>query len=207
QFDYFPVNQLSVKFGIDATSHSFSPFVTKSNYNGLFDNGKDGQQTAYQMDFYVDGDMALTSAVRFNTGLRYSTYMVSGRTFHNPEPRLGVSWRLPNNWSLKSGYALMNQYVHHLTNNGFGFGYDAWLPSTVRVVPSRSSQISAGVYKSFTLTGWEFSLEVYTKRMKNLIDYPDGTNFTGLLADSWDSIVLKNGIGRGKGLEFMINRN
>src|SRR5690606_3590027 len=127
QFDYFPVNQLSVKFGIDATSHSFSPFVTKSNYNGLFDNGKDGQQTAYQMDFYVDGDMALTSAVRFNTGLRYSTYMVSGRTFHNPEPRLGVSWRLPNNWSLKSGYALMNQYVHHLTNNGFGFGYDAWL--------------------------------------------------------------------------------
>lgn len=207
QFDYFPVNQLSVKFGIDATNHSFSPFVTKSNYNGLFDSGKDGQLTAYQMDFYVDGDMALTSAVRFNTGLRYSTYMVSGRTFHNPEPRLGVSWRLPNNWSLKSGYALMNQYVHHLTNNGFGFGYDAWLPSTVRVVPSRSSQISAGVYKSFTLTGWEFSLEVYTKRMKNLIDYPDGTNFTGLLADSWDSIVLKNGIGRGKGLEFMINRN
>src|SRR5690606_36127560 len=95
----------------------------------------------------------------------------------------------------------------HLTNNGFGFGYDAWLPSTVRVVPSRSSQISAGDYKSFTLTGWEFSLEVYTKRMKNLIDYPDGTNFTGLLADSWDSIVLKNGSGRGKGLEVIINRN
>ncbi|MEO6285536.1 MAG: TonB-dependent receptor [Dyadobacter sp.] len=207
QFDYFPANQLNIKFGLDATRHSFSPFVTKSNYNGLFDNTKEGKLPASQLDFYVDSDIALTSQIRFNAGLRYSLYKVSGRTFYNPEPRLGVNWSLPGNWSLKAGYSVMNQYLHLLTNNGFGFGYDAWLPSTDKVVPSRANQLSVGLYKIFPVSGWEFSLEVYTKRMKNLIDYPDGTNFTGLLADSWDDIVIKNGIGRGKGVEFMISRN
>lgn len=207
QFDYFPANQLSVKFGLDATRHSFSPFVTKSNYNGLFDNTKEGQLPAYQLDFYVDGDIALTPQIRLNTGLRYSLYKVSGRAFYNPEPRLGINWSLPGNWSLKAGYSVMNQYLHLLTNNGFGFGYDAWLPSTDKVAPSRADQLSVGLYKTFPVSGWELSLEVYTKRMKNLIDYPDGTNFTGLLADSWDAMVIKNGIGRGKGMELMIGKN
>lgn len=207
QFDYFPVNQLSLKFGLDATRHSFSPFVTKSNYNGLFDNTKEGQLPAYQLDFYVDGDIALTPQIRLNTGFRYSLYKVSGRAFYNPEPRLGINWSLPGNWSLKAGYSVMNQYLHLLTNNGFGFGYDAWLPSTDKVAPSRADQLSVGLYKTFPVSGWELSLEVYNKRMKNLIDYPDGTNFTGLLADSWDAIVIKNGIGRGKGMELMIGKN
>ncbi|KQS33924.1 TonB-dependent receptor domain-containing protein [Dyadobacter sp. Leaf189] len=206
QFDYFPANQLAVKFGIDATRHSFSPFVTKSNYNGLFDNTREGRIPAYQTDLYVDGDIAVTPGIRFNTGLRYSIYKVSGRTFHNPEPRLGLSWSVLNNWTMKAGYSVMNQYLHQLTNNGFGFGYDAWVPSTDKVAPSRANQLSLGLYKTFN-SGWELSVEAYTKRMKNLIDYPDGTNFTGLLADSWDAIVVKNGIGRGKGVEFMAARN
>lgn len=207
QFDYFPVNQLNVKFGLDATRHSFSPFVTKSNYNGLLDNTKEGQLPAYQYDFYVDTDIALTPSIRFSPGLRYSLYQVRGRTFYNPEPRIGINWSFSRNWSLKTGYSGMNQYLHLLTNNGFGFGYDAWLPSTDKVVPSRANQLSVGLHKTFPVSGWELSLEVYTKRMKNLIDYPDGTNFTGLLADSWDDIVIKNGVGRGKGMEFMASKN
>ncbi|PSL26558.1 TonB-dependent receptor [Dyadobacter jiangsuensis] len=207
QFDYFPVNRLGLKFGVDGTRHSFSPFVTKSNYNGLFDNSKEGRLPAYQLDLYVDGDIAVISGIRLNPGLRYSIYRVSGRTFYNPEPRLGLSYSLSNKWKLKAGFSVMNQYLHQLTNNGFGFGYDAWVPSTDKVVPSRARQISLGLYKIFPDSGWELSLEAYVKRQKNLIDYPDGTNFTGLLADSWDSIVIKNGIGRGKGLEFMVAKN
>lgn len=101
----------------------------------------------------------------------------------------------------------MNQYVHLLTNNGFGFGYDAWVPSTNKVAPSRNSQFSVGIYKSLPRLGLELSLEGYTKRMKNLIDYPDGTNFSGFLAGSWDDIVIKNGIGRARGVELMLNKS
>lgn len=206
QFDYFLSNKTNLKFGADLTRHSFSPFVTKSNYSGSQNETGKGRLPATQLDFHADAYISLTPALRFNPGLRYSLYTVDNRTFHNPEPRLGLNWSLPADWTVKGGYAVMNQYVHLLTNNGFGFGYDAWLPSTGKVTPSRSSQVSIGVYKSIPRLGLDLSLEGYAKRMKNLIDYPEGTNFTGLLADSWDDIVIKNGVGRVKGIELMISK-
>ncbi|MPR35332.1 TonB-dependent receptor plug domain-containing protein [Cytophagaceae bacterium SJW1-29] len=206
QFDYFLSNRANLKFGLDLTRHSFSPFVTKSNYSGSQQETGKGTLPATQLDFHVDANISLTDRLHFNPGLRYSTYHVNNRTFLNPEPRLGLNWSLPANWALKGGYAIMNQYVHLLTNNGFGFGYDAWLPSTGKVVPSRSAQLSVGVYKTFPQGGLELSLEAYIKKMKNLIDYPDGTNFSGLLADSWDDIVIRNGVGRVKGIEMMLSK-
>lgn len=206
KFDYFLSNQVNLKFGLDATRHSFSPFVTKSNYSGSQNDTGTGKFPATQLDFHADAYISLTPEIHFNPGLRYSLYNVSNRTFLNPEPRLGLNWSLPANWTIKGGYAIMNQYVHLLTNNGFGFGYDAWLPSTNKVTPSRSSQLSIGLYKTFPQLGLDLSLEGYTKRMKNLIDYPDGTNFAGLLAGSWDDIVIKNGIGRVKGVELMLSK-
>lgn len=207
QFDYFPNNRLTFKFGLNTVRHTFSPFVTKSNYNGFYDDTKSGKLPATQLDAFVDSDITLLSSLRLNAGLRYSIYQVKNRTFYNPEPRLGLNWTLPHHWAIKAGYSVMNQYVHLLTNNGYGFGYDAWLPSTNIVPPSRASQVSIGLYKTLPSPGLEFSFEVYSKKMKNLIDYPDGTNFTGLLADSWDDIVLKNGVGRVKGMEFMVQKN
>ncbi len=160
-----------------------------------------------QLDFHADASINLTPDLRFNPGFRYSLYNVNNRTFINPEPRLGLNWSLPANWFIKSGYAVMNQYVHLLTNNGFEFGYDVWVPSTNKVAPSLNSQFSIGIYKSLPRLGLELSLEGYTKRMKNLIDYPDGTNFSGLLAGSWDDIVIKNGVGRAIGVELMLNKS
>lgn len=206
QFDYFLSNRANLKFGLDATRHSFTPFVTKSNYNNAQNDTGKGKLPATQLDFHADAYINLTPELRFNPGLRYSLYHVSNRTFHNPEPRLGLNWSLPANWTIKGGYAVMNQYVHLLTNNGFGFGYDAWVPSTDKVTPSRSSQLSIGLYKTFPQLGLDLSLEGYTKKMKNLIDYPDGTNFSGLLAASWDDIVIKNGVGRVKGIELMVSK-
>lgn len=206
QFDYFLSNRTNLKFGMDLTRHLFSPFVTKSNYNNFPDDAKKEILPAAQLDFYVDAFIAIVPTLRFNPGLRYSLYHVENRTFSNPEPRLGLNWSLPANWTIKGGYTIMNQYVHLLTNNGFGFGYDAWLPSTEKVRPSRSSQLSVGLYKTFTQLGLDLSVEGYTKRMKNLIDYPDGTNFAGLLAGSWDDIVIKNGAGRVKGIELMLSK-
>lgn len=206
QFDYFISNSTNLKFGMDLTRHSFSPFVTKSNYTGTQTHIGSEKLPATQLDFYVDANINLTRQIHFNPGLRYSVYNVNSRTFSNPEPRLGLNWSLPANWSIKGGYSIMNQYIHLLTNNGFGFGYDAWLPSTDRVMPSASSQLSFGVYRDIPRAGLELSIEAYSKRMTNLIDYPDGTNFTGLLADSWDDIVIKDGVGRVKGIELMLTK-
>lgn len=206
QFDYYLSNSTHLKWGIDYTRHTFHPFSTVSNYTTS--TNSDAQKLpADQLDGYVDATIQLTPQWQVSPGFRYSLYQVNQQRFLNPEPRLGLNWSLPAHWTLKGGYAVMNQYVHLLTNNGFGFGYDAWLPSTGKVVPSRNSQQSLGLSKTFPKVGVELSLEAYRKNMKNLIDYPDGTNFSGLLAESWDDIVLKNGLGRVKGVELMVAKN
>lgn len=206
QFDYYLSNNTHLKWGVDFTRHTFSPFSTVSNY-ATSTNSVAEKLPADQLDGYVDATIQLTPKWQVSPGLRYSIYQVNQQRFFNPEPRLGVNWSLPSHWTLKGGYAVMNQYVHLLTNNGFGFGYDAWLPSTGKVTPSRNTQQSLGLSKTFSKVGVELSLEAYRKNMENLIDYPDGTNFSGLLADSWDDIVLKNGVGRVKGVELMVAKN
>lgn len=124
----------------------------------------------------------------------------------NPEPRLGVTWNIREGWKITSGAAVTNQYLHLLTNNGYGFGYDAWVPSTYTVPPSRARQVSLGLSRKLSNRGIDISIEVFTKKLRNLIDYPDGTNFTGLLAESWEEIVRRGGIGKANGMEVMINK-
>jgi len=211
QVDYFPVSFLSLKAGIDLTRQVFRPFSRKTNYTGqnappLVGDSYDNRLMATRIDAYLDGDYSLTNKLYLNTGIRYSTYSTSEQSYLNPEPRLGLSWSLPHHFVAKGGYSIMNQYLHLLTNNGFGFGYDAWLPSVKDVVPSRARQTTVGLFKTLPKARLDISLEAYAKSMKNLIDYPDGTNFTGLLADSWDEIVVKGGVGRAKGIELMVNK-
>src|SRR5690606_22689859 len=110
-------------------------------------------------------------------------------------------------WTAKGGYSLMNQYLHLLSNTTAGFGFDAWLPATSLAVPSQAEQFSVGIVKNWDKQGLELSLEGYVKSMNNLIDYPEGTSFTDMLADSWEQIISKNGMGRAKGIELMLRKD
>lgn len=210
QVDYFPSSVFGLKAGLDVTRQVFRPFSTKTNYTRPNDpfagHSYENSVFATRIDAYLDGDYSLTNQLHLNTGIRYSMYSTSKQSYLNPEPRLGLSWSLPHNFVAKGGYSIMNQYVHLLTNNGFGFGYDAWLPSVNDVVPARARQANVGLFKTVPKHRLELSLEAYTKSTKNLIDYPDGTNFTGLLAAPWDEIVAKGGVGRTRGVELMVNK-
>lgn len=207
QFDYFPHKTIEMRMGIDYTRHLFTPFQTYTNYDHIQPNSGSSAIGALQADFFLDADVALAQKLTLNAGGRYTLYEVTGRSFRNFEPRLGLGWSLTDQWKLTGSATVMNQYLHLLVNNGYGFGYDAWLPSTALVPPSRARQWSVGLSRKLGGPQLEITLEYYQKRMNNMIDYPDGTNFTGLLADAWDSIVAKGGLGRGSGLEMMIQRN
>lgn len=207
QFDYFPTSAIEMRIGIDYTRHLFTPFQTSTNYSHLQPNPGSSAIRAFQTDFFLDADITLTRNLILNAGGRYTVYKVAGRSFHNLEPRLGLGWSFTDQWKLTGSATVMNQYLHLLVNNGYGFAYDAWLPSTALVPPSRARQWSVGLSRKLTRPELEISLEYYQKRMNNMIDYPDGTNFTGLLADAWDNIVAKGGLGRGSGLEMMVQRN
>lgn len=205
QLEHYPASWLNLKYGTDFTVHSFRPFRLLSNYEVAGELPKSSPIIGVQTDAYVETS---TTFKRFQAdiGLRYSLYQVQNSHFQNPEPRIGLSWSLPKNWAFKGSYSVMNQYVHLLTNNGLGLSADAWVPSTSKVPPANARQFSFGIYKSIPKSNIDISVEIYSKKLKRLIDYPDGLGFSGLVADSWDDNVEKGGIGRVKGLEVMITR-
>lgn len=208
QLDYYPRQGMEMRMGVDLTHHRFEPFGMTTNYATQTPANEAGTLLkALQAGVFAEADIKLTPRLNLNAGGRYTEYRAGGTAFRNPEPRLAASWSFARDWKVYASYTVMNQYLHLLVNNGYGFGYDAWLPATSKIPPSRARQWSAGVSRKLAGSGIDLSLEYYRKRMTNMIDYPDGTNFTGMLADSWENIVKSGGLGRGSGLELMAARN
>lgn len=206
QLDYFATSYLRVKWGLDLIQHRFRPFVSKTNYTIESPAANRTMFQAFQADSYVDMDWQIAPYVHANTGVRYSSYQVQNHRYPSLEPRIGMTTKLPLGLHLKASYASMNQYMHLLTNSTGGLSFDAWLPATALAEPSNAQQFSIGLSKSWETKGVELSLEVYQKKMSRLIDYPEGTSFSDMLADSWDQIVSKNGKGRAKGVEMMVRK-
>lgn len=207
QLDYFPRRWMEMRMGADLTRHRFNPFGMTTNYTALTTNTDSTRLDATQTSLFLETDIKFSPRLSLNAGARYTAYKAGGTVFRNPEPRLAVSWAFADQWKLSGGATVMNQYMHLLVNNGFGFGYDAWLPATARIPPSKAKQWSVGLSRKWPKAGIDLSLEYYRKRITDVIDYPEGTNFTGMLADSWENIVKSGGVGRSSGLEVMMTRH
>ncbi len=207
QLDYFPNAKLSIKTGIDLTQHVFTPFIVNTNYSVLSKYSKQIKVQANQIDCFLESDWRPIKKLSVNGGLRLSSYFLADKKYANIEPRIGINWEVLGSWTIKGGYSVMNQYLHLLVNNGYGLGYDSWLPSTVTIPQSKAKQHSIGFTKEFPLWGLKLSTEIYIKNTANIIDYREGTNFTGALAAPWETLISKNGKGRSKGLEIMIDKN
>jgi len=146
-----------------------------------------------------------------NAGLRLSNYQVSGASYVRPEPRLATAYKLTNNLAFKASYALMNQYVHLLTNTGIGLPTDLWVPSTDKLAPQQSQQVAAGFAKDFDKKSLTLTIEGYYKKMNNLINYKEGASFlqindpTSNNQVNWEDNIT-TGQGWSYGAEFLIQK-
>ena len=151
-----------------------------------------------------------TDRWRINGGLRLSYFQQKAVGYLRPEPRLSAAYTLQPNLSVKASYALMNQYVHLLSNTGIGLPTDLWVPTTDRVKPQQSQQVAVGVAKDFK-RGFALTVEGYYKTMRNIINYKEGASF--LLIDDpssaenvrWEDNVTA-GRGWSYGAEFLLQK-
>ena len=99
--------------------------------------------------------------------------MIARKGFKSIEPRILLNYLILQNLSIKASYSKMQQNLHLLTNSNTGLPSDIWLPSTFRIKPERSQQLSLGLAHT-TKKGYEISFESYIKKLSNLIDYKEG---------------------------------
>lgn len=210
-FDFFPNANHHIRFGTNMMTHRFRPEYSKvaiSN-SALTDTLSlgavytDHLLWGQELAAYVEDDWTLSPVLRANGGLRYSLFHMEGKTYMALEPRFSMRWLLNDNLSLKASFARMNQYVHQVSDSYLNLPTDAWMPVTKRLKPLLSDQVSLGGYYNWK-NMLDISLEVYYKRMNNLLEYRNGTNFLSSYT-GWEEKLVA-GKGRSYGLELMIRK-
>lgn len=200
-----------------------------------FSNRVVSEQRVFEHAVYISNQQKISEGLSFKYGIRASLYQNIGghwvydlknyqvvdsfyvdknKTYANAysvEPRLGISYRVSDNSSLKASYTYTTQQDQLLMKTNGGGPLDIWFPSDNNIKPQTASQYSLGYVQYFSDNLLEVSIEGYYKDMDNIIDYKDGATF--LESSSAYSInktsynfeeQLRTGRGYAYGAELML---
>jgi len=228
-FDFFlnPSNHL--KFGISLENHTYYPGkIEPRDSTSLTKPFELDRQKSLENALYISNEQKINDKISLSYGLRYSMFFLLGESTvysYSPElaiidstlygnnelvkfycglePRFDLRYLIDNNNSIKISYTYVKQYQHLLSNSSAGLPTDIWLPVNKYIKPQYSNQYSVGYYKSFSENKYEFSTELYFRRIENLIDYKDNADL--FLNPHVETQVL-NGNGQSYGAEFYIEK-
>ena len=119
------------------------------------------------------------------------------------EPRISANFMLNEKSSVKGSYNRTRQYIHLVSNTTASIPIDVWKPSGRYVKPSTADQVAVGYFRNFRNNDFEFSVELYYKAFKDLLDYVDGAE---LILNPQVESELIQGKGSAYGLEFQIKK-
>ncbi|MFY9311500.1 MAG: TonB-dependent receptor [Bacteroidia bacterium] len=212
--DYSPNSKHYIKTGLVAIYHHFRPgaIVTESSF-AAENFVKKSRIDTYETAAYIEDDFKISDKWRTNAGFRLSNFNVRGKSYINPEPRIAFRYLINADLSVKASYATMNQYLHLLSNSGFGLPTDLWVPATDRIKPQNSQQVALGVAKDLTIKDAAFmaSIEGYYKKSKNIIGYKDGASFLSVDPTASSSefsyeAIVTSGDAESYGAEFLFQK-
>lgn len=231
-FSYFPGNNRhTVKFGAQYTYHVFVPTsVSAEQDTTVFDTGESQKLYSHETGLYVMDEWDVTESFKINAGLRYSTFTHTGRFtryikgniatpdtsitygkgdvvsfYQGLEPRISMRYMLPDNSSIKAGFAYNYQYIHLASISAVSLPTDIWHPTTEIAKPQKGWQAAIGYFRNFSDNMFESSIELYYKGMDNLVEFKEGALPTDNVKDNTDNL-LTFGKGWSYGAEFFFKK-
>src|SRR5690606_11342878 len=126
------------------------------------------------------------------------------KQYANWEPRLALNVGVTNTASIKASYNRTAQYLHLLSNTAASSPLDVWTLSSPDIKPQTADQVALGWFQNFADNAYDFSVEVYYKKLYNQIDYVPSSD---LLLNNYVEGDLLFGKGRAYGTEFYLKKN
>ncbi|MGL1888838.1 MAG: TonB-dependent receptor [Reichenbachiella sp.] len=219
----------TIRFGVQTIQHSIAPGNIESvESNGVSENFNLQTNKSYESAAYVSNEQNLSKKLKFDYGLRFSTFQNVGpqevysmddeyqiedtiqhnkgvyNSYWNLEPRFAARYQINSSSSVKASYNRTSQYIQLASNGNFSSPFDIWFSSTEQIKPQLADQISLGYFQNFRDNSLEASVEVYYKNFENSIDFKDHAE---LLFNENLEGELRVGEARAYGVEFLIRKN
>jgi hypothetical protein len=153
-----------------------------------------------QVTQYVPGEIRSTSTISGHHDYGAGTII---HTYHGPELRISARYAIDNFTSLKAGINTGRQHLNMLTNTAAISPTDTWKLSDPNIAPQLGEQFSVGYFKNLKNNVIETSVEVYYRRLRNLVDF--GSGATLMLNQDIEQDIL-NTDGKAYGIELMAKK-
>jgi hypothetical protein len=124
--------------------------------------------------------------------------------YFNLEPRAALKVLLGETRSVKLSYNHNVQYLNLISYTSIPTPDDVWKLASPYLLPSTSNQYAAGYFQNLNHNAIEASLEIYYKKLKNLVEYKNGALIS--MNDMLET-ALTNAKGTNYGIELLIKKN
>ena len=215
---------MTFRFGLSSTFHNFRP----GNASTTSENVNLPKSYALEHGVYASNEHKIGNRLTLKYGARFSLFQNIGKatiynfspsyekidstvygsgkifkTSYSIEPRVAGVFELNPTSSIKAAYSHTVQYLHLVSNSAAGSPLDVWVPTSPNIAPQKARQASVGYFKNFADQGLETSVEVYYKKMKDVVDFKDHAQL--VLNPALDG-ELRIGEGEAYGLELMVKK-
>jgi len=193
-----------------------------------------GKEQAYENSLYISDNYNFLPWLTLNVGIRYSMFTPTGpkmvytynpkaevnaenvtdsilfgknkpiKWYSTPQLRAAINFATDKNGSIKLSFSHMSQNLFMLNNTIAIAPNTQWKLADYHIKPSKSNQISLGIFRSTSNGFLETSLEVYYKYTKDYPEFKDGADF--LNNPNLETAVLQ-GIQKAYGIEFFVKRS
>jgi len=128
----------------------------------------------------------------------------SVKSYSGLEPRASLRYTIDDNSSVKISYNRINQYINMVSNTMVMNPADVWKLSNEYVKPLACDQLAIGYFRNLHKNMFETSIEVYYKKLKNIVEYKDGASI--MLNPKLEADLL-NANGYNYGTEIYIKKS
>jgi hypothetical protein len=214
-FTFFKSPGSEIKFGALGTYHNFIPGKVTDAFPEYYNIPGD---ISYESAVYFSHRWALSDKIQLNYGLRAGSFhngeerrdvfdsdgnQIEARehsTYYGLEPRLYLSYLLPNGNRLHATYNRCLQYLQLVQNSELTYSsLETWIPASASTRPQRSDYWSLGYDHSARRYTASFSL--YYKKLAN---QPDLLNHSQVIRNPAIRNMLTSGISKGFGAELSL---
>lgn len=226
-FDYYINNNNKIKVGGSAIYHTFKPGDIETTSTS-FNSSQIQNRYSLESALYISNEQKLGSKLTLTYGLRYTNFTQYGAgdiysynhygdiidttyykdwetvaSYNGLSPRISANFVVNPRSSIKASLSRNYQYLHLLSNSTSGTPMDVWMPSSNNIKPEIADQVALGYFRNLHKNTYEFSAEIYYKKIQNAVDYRDGAEV--VLNDAAEG-QLVFGDGRAYGLELLFKK-